>query len=201
MDESAGEFICKGHHSTSVWTSWTVSRPHPDNWAWRERYWESGRFAAGTWVGMDGHKEHGKESSDVLQAGIGLRCIVSTHQDTEYSIHPYGTISAKSPTSASTLSSNFSAGTYTSFNVTDPEKVQLKGSCAEWIVEAHRRSAVGKPSTSYLGATFFFDCGATEKASSGATGSSRGQSIYRNLRERRVHEHKVAYAPERRSKE
>lgn len=245
----------KNHHFTSVWASWTVSRPHPDNWAWRGRYWESGRFAAGTWVGIDGHKENGKGSSDVLQAGIGHRCIVSTHQDTEYSIHPWWewfpghpwtitgfqvatgdlvsvTVSAKSPTSASILFNNFSAGTYTSFNVTAPQNVQLKGSCAEWIVEAHRPSAAGKPTMSYLGATFFFDCGATEKASGGTTGTSWGQSTYRNLRgatfleikqagqvlstasmalsndtvlgvvaERRVHKHKVAYAPEHRGKE
>lgn len=194
----------KDHHFTDVWASWTVSRPHPDNWAWRERYWESGSFAAGTWTGIDGHKENGKGSSDVLQAGIGHRCIVSTHQDTEYPIHPWWewypehpwaitgfqiatgdlvsvTISAKSPTSASILFNNFSACTYTSFNVTAPEDVKLQGSCAEWIVEAHHESA-GKSTMSYLGSSFFFNCGATEKASSGVTGTSKGHSIYRNLR-------------------
>lgn len=224
----------KGYQFNSVRASWTVSRPHPDNWAWREPYWEPSRFTTSTWVGIDGYnnnyyewpydnlcgstktsgddvlndnnnnKEYGNfwgssASGDVLQAGVGHACIVSTHQDTEYSTHPWWgwgfterpwaitgfqiatgdlvsvTIRAKSPTSASILFNNLSACTYTSFDVTAPGGVRLEGTCAEWIVEAHR----SEPTMSYLGATFFFDCGATEKK---ASGGPLSHSMSRNLR-------------------
>ncbi|KAI1331446.1 concanavalin A-like lectin/glucanase [Xylariaceae sp. FL0255] len=195
----------KDYKFNSVRGSWTVSRPHPDNWAWQERYWESGHFAAGTWVGMDGSKApHGQGSRDVLQAGIGHRCVVSTHQDTGYSIHPWWewypehpwtitgfqvatgdlvgvNITASSSTEARIVFVNFSACTYTSFDVTAPRNVELKGNCAEWIVEAHP-SDDGRPAMSYLGATFFFNCGATEVATTQDSLSWLGGSKCRDLR-------------------
>lgn len=73
-----------------VWGSWVVSRPHPDNWAWHDKYWEPASFSAATWVGIDGSgKTPSEKSHDVLQAGVGHRCIVSTHQDTEYETYPW----------------------------------------------------------------------------------------------------------------
>jgi hypothetical protein len=225
-------FADKDYHFKNVRASWTVSRPHPENKAWREQYWESGTFDADTWVGMDGYKERGKGSSDVLHAGISHRCIVSTHQDTEYSTHAWwewspgnrwmitgfqvATGDLVSVTIQHEMSvheipgdhaiiyfTNFSAGTYTSFGVTAPKNIYLKGNCAEWIVEsplpfpfppwiveAHPPSAqppsaprpCALPSPmSYLGATFFFDCGAMEKAS--GVPWQAPPYIYRNLRD------------------
>lgn len=50
--------------------SWTVSRPHPPNKAWEsDKVWSSGRFKAGSWVGIGGHA-----GSHVVQAGVAHRC-------------------------------------------------------------------------------------------------------------------------------
>ncbi|RYP59507.1 hypothetical protein DL769_008497 [Monosporascus sp. CRB-8-3] len=217
-----------------VWGSWIVSRPHPDNWAWQPQYWEPGQFAAGTWVGIDGHGE----SDDVLQAGVGHRCTPSTHQDTDYAIHPWWEwypggawtitgfqvspgdlvdvwITADSSTEASIYFWNYSACTYTSFSITAPTGVSLKGNCAEWIVEGHRGHN-GKATMSYLGATFFFDCGAFEENTNSSKWKIRdltnatyleikqnGQVLSTGMKEfsnakvvgvvaeRRIHEHRV----------
>ncbi|KAI8629843.1 concanavalin A-like lectin/glucanase [Xylariaceae sp. FL1651] len=175
----------QGYHFQQVWGAWVVSRPHPDNWAWQPKYWEKGHFAAGTWVGIDGHGG----SHDVLQAGIGHRCTTSIHQDAVYEIHPWWEwypehpwtitgfqvapgdlvdvwITADTSTTATILFCNYSACTYTSFSVKAPGNISLRGNCAEWIVEAHRDHD-GKPTMSYLGATFFFDCGAVERTEVG----------------------------------
>ncbi|KAI3321653.1 concanavalin A-like lectin/glucanase [Xylariaceae sp. AK1471] len=231
-----------------VWGEWVVSRPHPDNWAWMPKYWEEGHFSAGSWVGIDGHGG----SHDVLQAGIGHRCTTSIHQDAVYDIHPWWEwypehawtitgfqvqtgdrvdvwIRAKKPnaqsasvTMATILFCNYSACTYTSFTINAPPGTSLKGNCAEWIVEAHRKQG-GHPTMSYLGATFFFNCGAwevpTSTSTSGATERYRdatgatflevkqdkynvlstGRSDYSNAKvvgviaEDRNHAHKVSY--------
>ncbi|KAK0703018.1 concanavalin A-like lectin/glucanase domain-containing protein [Lasiosphaeria miniovina] len=221
----------KNYSFDRVWGSWTVSRPHPDNWAWKPQYWKSAEFAAGTWVGIDGEYENGKGSRDVLQAGVGHRCIVSTHQDTEYKIHPWWewaperpwtitgfqiaegdlvsvSVFAETSTTAHILFNNLSACTYTSFNVTAPGTTELKGNCAEWIVEAHHPLSRGKPSMSYLGATFFFNCGAIEKAVADTHGEIKQGDVlstavraYSNdvvlgvVAERRVHSHRIVYTP------
>lgn len=177
----------KGYHFTQVYGSWTISRPFPDNRAWKTMYWNSGRFNAASWVGIDGHKTPDLvESHDVLQAGTAHTCVTSTHQDTEYTTYPWWewypdhpwaltgfqvkpgdlihvNIRATSSTEAIVYFYNDSACTYTSFSVTAPPNVSLVGNCAEWIVEASRESSADQPTTSYLGATFFFDCLAIEK--------------------------------------
>lgn len=159
--------------------SWDVSRPFPDNRAWKATHWDSGTFRAATWVGIDGHKSH-----DVLQAGTGHICTTSIHQDTECHTHAWwewypqhawrltgfqvkpgdlvhSYIRAKDSTSAVIYFYNDSACTYTSFHVTTPAGVSLQGNSAEWIVEASRESS--PPKTAYLGATFIFDCEAVEQ--------------------------------------
>ncbi|KND93515.1 Aspergillopepsin-2 [Tolypocladium ophioglossoides CBS 100239] len=161
--------------------SWDVSRPFPDNLAWRPKHWDSGTFRASTWVGIDGYQSH-----DVLQAGTGHICTTSIHQDTEYHTHAWwewfpqhawrltgfqvkpgdlvhSYIRATDSTHAMIYFYNDSACTYTSFHVTAPNGVSLKGNSAEWIVEASRESS--PPQTAYLGATFIFDCEALEQDS------------------------------------
>lgn len=177
----------KDYQFKQVWGSWTVSRPFPDNRAWETTHWDSGRFNAATWVGIDGHKTpDGVKSHDVLQAGTAHTCITSIHQDTEYTTHPWWEwypdhpwaltgfqvkpgdlvhvyIRATTHTEAMVYFYNDSACTYTSFSVTAPKNISLVGNCAEWIVEANRPSHTSQPTTSYLGATFIFDCSALEE--------------------------------------
>ena len=182
----------ENYHFNQVAGSWTVSRPFPDNRAWGTTCWKSGRFHAASWVGIDGHEtpNHVK-SKDVLQAGTAHTCVTSTHQDTEYTTHPWWEwypdhpwyitgfqikpgdlihvyIRATSSTEACIYFMNGSACTYTSFSVTAPEDIKLVGNCAEWIVEASERSENDEPMTSYLGATFFFDCFAVERKDGGS---------------------------------
>lgn len=165
-----------GYTFVRVVGSWTVSRPHPQNWAWEAWGWNPAKFSAGTWVGIDGYGG----SHDVLQAGTAQRCITSTHQDTKYVTFPWYEwyrdppyeisgfavspgdlvtvdIFVKSDTKANIYFLNESACTYTSFDVVAGKDVSLKGNCAEWIVEAHRPKE-GHQSMSYLGATFLYDC-------------------------------------------
>jgi hypothetical protein len=80
-------------------------------------------------------------------------------------VHVY--INATSTRAATIYFFNDSACTYTSFSVEAPEGVELKGNCAEWVVEAAHENLLYQHNTAYLGATFFFDCMALEENSSG----------------------------------
>ena len=72
---------------------------------------------------------------------------------------------ATSSTEAIVYFYNDSACTYASFSVTASPYVSLVGNCAKWI---SRESSVDQPTTSYLGATFFFDCLAIEEKNNGS---------------------------------
>ncbi|POR38276.1 Aspergillopepsin-2 [Tolypocladium paradoxum] len=169
----------QGYKFEEVRGTWDVSRPLPDNKAWKRTHWDSGTFRAAAWVGIDGYQSH-----DVLQAGTGHVCTTSIHQDAEYHTHAWWEwypqhpwrltgfqvqpgdlvhcyIRATDSTQAAIYFYNDSACTYTSFHVTAPQGVSLKGNCAEWIVEASTASS--PPKTAYLGATFIFDCEAVEQ--------------------------------------
>jgi hypothetical protein len=175
-----------GYKFTSVAASWTVSRPHPQNWAWQTWGWDDAKFSAATWVGIDGHKDsHDKQKDkkiDILQAGTAQKCITSTHQDTKYVTYPWWewftgppyeisgfevrpgdlvsvhvSSDLESDTKGHVFFCNESACTYTSFGVTAPKGVSLERNCVEWIVEAHRPEK-DHPTMSYLGATFLYDC-------------------------------------------
>ncbi|KAE8441972.1 hypothetical protein EG329_004098 [Mollisiaceae sp. DMI_Dod_QoI] len=157
---------------TQVTGSWTVPRPTPQNWAFKECGWTPAEFFANTWIGID---------DDRFRAGLAQDCITYSHQDTEYIVYPWYQFSRDGEVykerihglvvrpgdlvrvyirrDAGSIQSvvsffNESAATYSSIFI---DNVDFKGEKAFWIVEDPCPKSAD-PTLSYLGATNFFDC-------------------------------------------
>ena len=166
--------------------SWIVSRPYPPTASWTADGWKNGRVKAGTWVGIDGY--HTKDKARLLQGGTGQRCIVTSQYQTieqttrawvewtpdephwfsNFEVRPGDLVTtiveSVNPKKGKIMIFNRSASTYSIAYLKMPEEgLPIKGLTAEWIVEG---SDVDDPvwGTSFLGATFIFDCWATTES-------------------------------------
>ena len=167
-DDSIGS----NYKFTQVTGSWLVSRPSPQNWAFKEHYWLAKEFFAETWIGIDDKN---------FRVGLAQNCTTSYHQDTEYIVYPWyqffkdgkhhryrihglavrpgdlvRVYASRDHVSKQSKVSfyNESSATYSSFFIDD---VPLEGDKAFWIVADPYPKKVD-PTLSYLGVTNFFDC-------------------------------------------
>ena len=131
-------------------------------------------YYSSAWIGIDGWG-----SSDVCQAGTDADVLVQngiTHKQVsawwewfpDYSVTinnfpvssgDYMTclICSTGANTATIYLTNVSTGIHTSFQITAPSGVTLKGNCAEWIVEAPTVNG-GQSALANYGATFFDEC-------------------------------------------
>jgi hypothetical protein len=136
-----------------VGASWTVPNCYPpggaDQGAW---------YTCSSWIGIDGANRKGDDSSgQVLQVGVESHVMQHSHLPSRWACawwewYPGPTcylpslpvspgdrlealIMAKSKKEAFILLRNVTSGLHIQDDVTPPENVELKGNCAEWIVE------------------------------------------------------------------
>lgn len=131
-------------------------------------------YYSSAWIGIDGWGSNdvlqaGTDSDVLLQNGVAHKQVSAwwewfpnysvTINNFPVSSGDYMTclICAISANTATIYLTNISTGTHTSFQITAPSGITLKGNCAEWIVEAPTVNG-GQSALANYGATFFDEC-------------------------------------------